>query len=85
MSERSRPRSGWVRLASMGMELTASVVGLAAVGYALDRHFDWTPWGLLTCTMIGLVGGMYNLIREALRASRSEDSRAGSLEDGRDT
>jgi len=85
MSERSRPRSGWVRLAAMGMELTAAVVGLAALGYALDRSFGWKPWGLLTCALIGLVGGMYNLIRDALRVSREMEAGTEDLENDRNT
>jgi len=69
----------------MGMELTAAVVGLAALGYALDRSFGWKPWGLLTCALIGLVGGMYNLIRDALRVSREMEAGTEDLENDRNT
>jgi F0F1-type ATP synthase assembly protein I len=60
-----------VRYAGLGVELAAAIGGLALVGHWVDRHFGWAPWGLLTGSLIGLVGGMYNLVRTALAASRS--------------
>jgi F0F1-type ATP synthase assembly protein I len=59
-----------MRYAGLGIELAAAVGGLSLVGYWVDRHFGSGPWGLLGGALIGLVGGMYNLVREALAATR---------------
>lgn len=61
----------WMRLAAMGMELSAALVGFCLAGYAFDRHYDTAPWGLAVGGGLGLVGGMYNLIRASLRATRA--------------
>ena len=61
---------GWVRYSSVGIELAGAVAGLALVGYWLDRRFGTTPWGILGGVVIGLVGGLYNLVRESLEAVR---------------
>jgi len=68
--------SSGYKLLGLGMELAAAVTGLALLGYWIDRHFGSAPWGLLIGAVIGVVGGMYNLIREALSASTA-DRRAG--------
>ena len=52
------------------MELAAAVGGLAFAGYWVDRHYGSQPWGLLIGLVLGIVGGLYNLVREALQATR---------------
>ncbi len=66
--ERLQPSAGpnW-RLAGLGMELAAAVVGGCLLGYWIDRRFGTTPWWFLICTAIGLIGGLYNLIRQAMQ------------------
>jgi F0F1-type ATP synthase assembly protein I len=56
----------------LGTEFAAAVAGLTLVGYWVDRHFGTRPWGLLIGAGLGLVGGMYNMLRDALSAPRSE-------------
>lgn len=68
MEENRRPN--WARYSSLGIELAAAIVGFALVGYWIDRHFQTQPWGLLICVLLGIVGGLYNLIRAALKASK---------------
>lgn len=58
------------------MELAAAVAGFTLIGYWIDRHFGSAPWGLIVGLALGLVGGLYNLVREALAAAkeaRAED------------
>ena len=57
-------------LSGIGFELVAAVAGFALVGYGWDRYFGTAHWGLLIGALLGLVGGMYNLIRQSLLASR---------------
>lgn len=61
---------GWVRYSSVGLELAGAIAGLSLVGYWIDRRFGTSPWGILSGVAIGLVGGLYNLVRESLNAVR---------------
>jgi len=69
---------GITRLAGMGVELAAAVVAFCLVGYWIDHHFENDrPWGLIVCALLGIVGGLYNLIRKALRESLRPDRGRG--------
>jgi F0F1-type ATP synthase assembly protein I len=61
---------GWVRYSGVGLELAGATAGLALVGYWIDGRFGTQPWGILGGVVIGLVGGLYNLVRESLEAAR---------------
>jgi F0F1-type ATP synthase assembly protein I len=65
--------SSGLRLSSIGFEVVATVAGGALAGYWIDRHYRSAPWGLLIGSVLGLLAGLYNLIRETLRASREPD------------
>lgn len=69
MGERDRQRP-WVGLAGAGFEIAAAVGGFAALGWWIDRQRGSSPWGLLIGALLGLVGGLYNLIRASLGAAR---------------
>lgn len=72
------PDAGFKKLAGIGFELAAAVGGFTFLGYLWDRHFGSSPWGTLTGAILGLIGGMYNLIRQSLLATRqSGDKKAG--------
>jgi len=43
------------------------------MGWFIDRCFDSHPLGLLIGAILGLIGGMYNLIRQAIRMSRESE------------
>ena len=73
----------WIRHSSLGIELVAAVAGLTALGFWIDRHFDSGPWGLLTGFALGLVGGLYNLIRSSLSAFASREAASPAAEDDR--
>jgi F0F1-type ATP synthase assembly protein I len=76
MSEEPRQESkvgtSWTRLSGIGFELAAAVAGFTLTGYWWDRHFGTGPWGVLTGAVLGLVGGMYNLIRKSLRITKKD-------------
>ena len=59
---------GWVRYSGVGLELAGATAGLALVGYWIDSRFGTGPWGILGGVVIGLVGGLYNLVRQSLAA-----------------
>ncbi len=78
----------WIGLAGLGVNFAGAVGGFCLLGYWIDRHWQIERhWGLLICALLGLVGGMYNMIRQALQvsnaASRREDrSKSQSDDDG---
>ena len=61
---------GWVRYSGVGLELAGATAGLALIGYWVDGRFGTRPWGVVIGAIIGLVGGLYNLVRESLAAVR---------------
>ncbi len=64
----------------LGVELAAAVAGLTLVGFWIDRHYGSEPWGLLIGALLGMIGGMYNMIRDALAAIRRSSEMDGSGE-----
>ena len=65
----------------IGLELVASVAVFTAFGWWVDRRFDTAPWGVLIGAGLGLVGGMYSMVRSALAATRSPRGDAGPAQD----
>jgi F0F1-type ATP synthase assembly protein I len=59
----------------MGMELAGAIVGLTLVGLWIDHRFGTGPKGVLICAGVGIVGGFYNFIRQALEISRPDSTR----------
>ena len=66
----------WLRLAGLGFELAASIAGGALLGWWLDRRLGTAPKLLIALAAIGIVGGLYNVIRVALAASRDAERAA---------
>jgi len=62
-------RSVW-KAGGLGLELTGSIVGMAAVGWGIDRWAETSPRWLLILLGVGILGGGYNFIRHALALSR---------------
>ncbi len=54
----------------LGTELAASVVGMLLIGYFLDKHFNTSPWLLLTGAAVGMIGGFYNFFREVQKLGK---------------
>ena len=61
---------GWVRHSGVGLELAGALAGFALIGYWIDRWYGTDPWGLVIGVILGLVGGLYNLVRQSLQAVR---------------
>ena len=73
------------RLAGIGFELAAAVAGFVLFGYWIGKYFDRPELGIVIGAVLGLIGGMYNLIRVTLAASRGAAYRkrnSNSDEDG---
>lgn len=61
---------GWVRHSGVGLELAGATAGFALIGYWIDRRYQTAPWGVLVGVILGLVGGLYNLVKQSLQAVR---------------
>ena len=62
--------SPWGKYLGVGLQMLVGVGLGVAVGSWLDKKYGWEPWGLLVGTMLGLAGGMYLLIKDAIRMNK---------------
>jgi F0F1-type ATP synthase assembly protein I len=67
MPDNNEPNMG--RYLGMGLEVAVGVGLGSLVGWWLDKRYQWS-WGMVIGAMIGLAGGMYLLIREAIRMNK---------------
>ncbi len=80
ISMTKRPR--WMGLAGQGIELTAAVVGFGLAGYWVGGYFGNSRIGLLIGAVLGIIGGLYNLIRSALKVvSRQNQDQSEPVRD----
>lgn len=64
-NDRERNRSRLMRYSGMGFEFAGGMIGLVLVGMLIDWKFATGPWGVVVGAGLGVVGGMYNFIRQA--------------------
>lgn len=57
-----------------GFELVAAVAGFSLVGYWLGGKYDEPLIGTAIGAVLGIAGGMYNLIRQSLVGSRRAEA-----------
>ncbi len=65
---RGRPAadaSGYARGFRLSSELVAAVLVGAAIGWALDRVFGISPWGMIVFLLLGFAVGVVNVVRAA--------------------
>ncbi|MCB9851145.1 MAG: AtpZ/AtpI family protein [Phycisphaerales bacterium] len=74
-------------LAGMGFDLAAAVAGFTLIGWWADSHWNTSPRYTVVGVVLGLIGGMYNLLRRALKASKDANQafREHDTHDNRDT
>lgn len=78
-AEENAESSRLYRLGGIGAEFAGAVMGMSLIGYLLDLWWDTEPAMLITGAIIGLVGGLYNFLKEALRENRRyADSKQGN-------
>ncbi len=82
MPSDERDRLTWVRYSSLGFEFVAAFAVFAALGYWVDSRWDSSPWGLIGGATLGLIGGMYNLIRRSMEAFKPPKPPDKGADDG---
>lgn len=66
----SQQGPNWGQYLGLGLEMAVGVGLGYVVGSWLDKKYGWAPWGVLVGSMLGLAGGMYLLIKQALRMNK---------------
>ena len=51
--------------ASASYTLVGGIILLGGIGYAVDRWWGTSPWGLVSGLVLGIVVGFYELIKTA--------------------
>jgi F0F1-type ATP synthase assembly protein I len=60
----------WGRYAGLGTQIAVGVGLGALVGTWLDNKFNWAPWGVLGCSMLGLASGLYLLFKDVSKMNK---------------
>jgi F0F1-type ATP synthase assembly protein I len=74
MPETPNQPNPW-QMAHMGLEFAAAALVLGAIGFWVDYGLGSFPTGTLVGLVLGVVGGTYRFIREALLANRRDMKR----------
>jgi ATP synthase protein I len=64
----------------MASDFAAAVIVGAILGWGLDALFGWTPWGLVSCLMLGFVAGVRNVVATASKANQAGASESNKGE-----
>lgn len=67
--EQQEIRIGW-QMAGLGFEVAGSVVAGAALGWLFDRWRGTAPIGALVGSLLGIVIGLFTLVRKSLALNR---------------
>jgi F0F1-type ATP synthase assembly protein I len=68
MSERDD--SDWGKLAGVGLQVAVGVALGYFLGHWFDQRYGDESLGVIVGTMLGLAGGLYLLIKDALRINK---------------
>ncbi len=49
--------------AAAAYTLTGAILLLGGIGYALDWFLGWTPYGLISGLILGIIVGFYELVK----------------------
>jgi F0F1-type ATP synthase assembly protein I len=58
------------RLVGLGTEFAGATLVLGLLGWYIDQKAGSEPWGLVIGLLVGAIGGLYLLIKEAIKANR---------------
>ena len=61
---------GGGRFLGLGLQMAVGIALGLFIGGWLERKYGWQPWGTTIGALLGFAGGMYLLIKEALRVNK---------------
>ncbi|MCZ6836728.1 MAG: AtpZ/AtpI family protein [Planctomycetota bacterium] len=64
------------RMAGIGMEVSSQVAAGALLGWLVDQWLGSDPKGLLTGSIIGIVVGLWSLIRRSIKLQKLLDQKS---------
>jgi ATP synthase protein I len=59
---------------TLGIQLAISVVVFFFIGYWLDGKFGTSPWGTIGGALVGVAGGLFKFLREAVSLGKKADA-----------
>jgi ATP synthase protein I len=62
---REQGQSGLGQAFRLSTEFVAGVIVGGGLGWAIDRSFGISPWGMITFVMLGFAAGIFNAMRAA--------------------
>ena len=62
--------TNWGKMAGIGLQVAIGVGLGYFVGHWLDKRYGWHERGAIIGPMIGLAGGMYLLIKDAIQINK---------------
>lgn len=70
MTEKPSNKFNWQKaaiLSSLGLMLPSSIIVGLFLGYFLDKLFNTQPWLLIIFLLLGVVSGLFSLIRGIIK------------------
>jgi len=65
-SRQEPEKSPW-SYAGIGIQFAATTALFFGMGWYVDWKFGWSPWATVGFTMLGVIGGLYLLIKDAIK------------------
>lgn len=65
----------WARGASVAFEFCGSIAAGALLGWWVDERWGVGPWGAISLTVTGAVGGFFRLVRMLKRFEHIDSAR----------
>lgn len=65
---------------TIGLQLALIMILCVYGGHKLDEYFNSSPWFVVLGTVIGMVGGIYNLINSLRHIEKSLNKEKGEKE-----
>jgi ATP synthase protein I len=64
----------------MAADFVAAIIVGAVLGWGIDALLHSTPWGLISCLMLGFITGVWNVIRTAQASNKANTPPDGTAQ-----
>ena len=73
-AQRAHSKAGIAQAFRLSSEFIAGVVVGGGIGYAIDKFFETSPWGLIIFLLLGFAAAVLNVLRASGLVAESEMS-----------